>query len=67
MTYTDFFAKIITALFKDYGLLLVDSAHPELRKIEQPYFKWMIDHGEVITDLLLEQQQDPAILKVIKI
>ncbi len=56
MTYTDFFAKIITALFKDYGLLLVDSAHPELRKIEQPYFKWMIDHGEVITDLLLEQQ-----------
>lgn len=60
MTYTEFFAKIINSFFKEYGLLLVDSAHPELRQIEQSYFKWMVENGELLTDLLLEQQQELA-------
>lgn len=57
-TFTDFFAKLINFFFKDYGLLLIDSAHPDLRKIEQTYFKWMVENGEKITELLLDRQQE---------
>ncbi|MFD1849153.1 bacillithiol biosynthesis cysteine-adding enzyme BshC [Oceanobacillus bengalensis] len=43
-TYTDFFARIIFQLFNDDGLVLIDSAHPLVRKIEEPYFVQMIEN-----------------------
>lgn len=33
-TYVDFFAHLIMKLFVDSGLILVDSHHPALRKLE---------------------------------
>lgn len=45
-------------LFKNYGLLLIDSAHPDLRKIESTYFQLIIEYGEQITDRLLSKQEE---------
>jgi len=41
-TYVDFFAKLIFLIFKDSGVVLLDSADPEIRALEKPYFKKMI-------------------------
>lgn len=37
-TYVDFFARLIFKLFEDDGVILIDSAHPDIRKIESDYF-----------------------------
>ncbi|MCU9612207.1 bacillithiol biosynthesis cysteine-adding enzyme BshC [Caldibacillus lycopersici] len=55
-TYTQFFTYITNQLFKHYGLLMVDSADPLLRKIESEYFVALIENSERITDALLKQQ-----------
>ncbi|MGM7701067.1 bacillithiol biosynthesis cysteine-adding enzyme BshC [Pseudalkalibacillus sp. Hm43] len=39
---TDFFSYLMLTLFKDYGIVMLDSNHPEIRKIETPYFLEMI-------------------------
>ncbi len=56
-TFVDFFAFIIMELFKDYGLLIVDSGDRELRQLEKELFKRQIHHHDSITHSLLEQQQ----------
>src|SRR5690625_2513148 len=37
-TYVDFFARLIRQLFKNEGLVLVDSNDPDLRRLEADYF-----------------------------
>jgi bacillithiol synthase len=59
-TYVDFFANIIMELFKDYGLLIVDSGNREFRLLQKEFFKSQILHHEAITDKLLEQQREIA-------
>ncbi|MBS4177220.1 bacillithiol biosynthesis cysteine-adding enzyme BshC [Lederbergia citrea] len=56
-TITDLFSDIIMSLFKEYGLLIIDSAHPSLRQLEQPYFAKLIDNCSEITDAVLNQQE----------
>ena len=56
-SFVDFFAFIIMELFKDYGLLIVDSGDRELRQLEKEWFKKQIHHHDSITHSLLEQQQ----------
>ena len=56
-TYTDFFVHIANHFFKQYGLLMIDSAHPQLRKIESSYFQLMIQKGEKITEQLINRQK----------
>lgn len=34
---SDAFAKLIGSLFGKFGLILLDSADPELRKLEKPF------------------------------
>ncbi|HET7522387.1 MAG TPA: bacillithiol biosynthesis cysteine-adding enzyme BshC [Bacillales bacterium] len=41
-TFVDFFAYLVTALFKEDGLVLIDSNDPGLRRLETPFFKDMI-------------------------
>ncbi|GAB3793527.1 bacillithiol biosynthesis cysteine-adding enzyme BshC [Virgibacillus kimchii] len=41
-SYVDFFARLIHQLFEVEGLVLVDSAHPDLRKLEKDHFAGMI-------------------------
>ncbi|MBV7503836.1 bacillithiol biosynthesis cysteine-adding enzyme BshC [Bacillus sp. sid0103] len=56
-TLVDFFANIIMELFKDYGLLIVDSGNKEFRMLQKEFFKQQILHHEAITSKLLEQQK----------
>ncbi|MGF7046144.1 bacillithiol biosynthesis cysteine-adding enzyme BshC [Paenibacillus sp. DS2015] len=43
---SDAFAKLLCELFGQYGLVLLDSADPDLRKLEQPIFHSMIEKNE---------------------
>jgi len=54
--FVDFFANIIMELFKDYGLLIVDSGNKEFRMLQKEFLKKQILNHEAITYNLLEQQ-----------
>ena len=56
-TFVDFFANLIMELFKDYGLLIVDSGNKEFRLLQKEFFKQQIEHHDRITHSLLEQQK----------
>ncbi|HET7580921.1 MAG TPA: bacillithiol biosynthesis cysteine-adding enzyme BshC [Bacillales bacterium] len=56
-TFVDWFAHLIMALFKDYGLVLVDSGDPRMRAIETPVFNKMIDNNPGLNDRVLKQIQ----------
>ncbi|MHC0037269.1 bacillithiol biosynthesis cysteine-adding enzyme BshC [Pseudoneobacillus sp. C159] len=56
--FVDFFAYIIMELFKDKGILLVDSANPDLRKIEKAYFLDFINYHREISIALFRQQEE---------
>ncbi|MCM3110247.1 bacillithiol biosynthesis cysteine-adding enzyme BshC [Lederbergia lenta] len=55
-TFTDFFTYLVTYLFKDYGLLVIDSADKQLRQLEKPYFSRLIENNTEITSAVLSQQ-----------
>ena len=55
--FVDFFANLIMELFKDYGLLIVDSGNKEFRQLQKGFFEKQIKHHDVITFSLLEQQK----------
>ncbi|MFP5111176.1 bacillithiol biosynthesis cysteine-adding enzyme BshC [Bacillaceae bacterium C204] len=54
--FVDFFANIIMELFKDYGLLIVDSGNKEFRMLQKEFLKKQILNHVEITYNLLEQQ-----------
>src|SRR5690606_32212934 len=56
-TITDLFSCIIMELFKDYGLLIMDAADPNIRKLEQSYFEQLINENTQITNAVLQQQE----------
>jgi bacillithiol synthase len=53
-----FFAHLVMHLFKDYGLLVIDSAYPSLRKLEKSHFHHLIESSQSITNAVLEQQAE---------
>lgn len=53
-----FFAHFVMSLFKDFGLLVIDSAYPLLRKLETRHFHHLIENSQSITDKVLEQQEE---------
>jgi bacillithiol biosynthesis cysteine-adding enzyme BshC len=55
-TFTDFFACMIMELFKDFGLLIIDSGDHKLRELEREIFMNQVEHHDSITSLLLQQQ-----------
>ena len=57
-TYVDFFAGIIMHLFKETGLLLVDSGDPRLRKLESSIFGKQIKGFDEITNRVKSQQHN---------
>ncbi|MEH7075060.1 bacillithiol biosynthesis cysteine-adding enzyme BshC [Neobacillus drentensis] len=57
-TFVDFFANLIMELFKDYGLLIVDSGNKEFRDLQKEFFKQQILHHKEITYHLLAQQRE---------
>jgi bacillithiol synthase len=55
-TFVDFFANIVMELFKDYGLLIVDSGDSNFRLLQKENFSKQIQHHREVTNYLLEQQ-----------
>ncbi|MGE8079310.1 bacillithiol biosynthesis cysteine-adding enzyme BshC [Peribacillus loiseleuriae] len=55
-TFVDFFACLIHNWFHDFGLLMIDAADPELRKLESEFFAMFIDKAEAITKAVHSQQ-----------
>lgn len=53
-----FFAHFVMSLFKDFGLLVIDSASPLLRKLESRHFRHLIENSQAITNKVLEQQEE---------
>jgi bacillithiol synthase len=56
-TIVEFFAYLTMELFKEYGLLVIDSAFPPLRKLETTFFHELLDRNKEITESVLEQQK----------
>jgi bacillithiol synthase len=55
-TYVDFFAHLVLRLFKEEGVVLIDSGDEGLRKLEAPYFKEMVQRHEKAGAAFVEQQ-----------
>lgn len=55
-TIVDFFTYLVVDMFKKYGLLVIDSADKQLRELEKPFFRSMIENYEKITEQVLKQQ-----------
>ncbi|MBP1968203.1 bacillithiol biosynthesis cysteine-adding enzyme BshC [Virgibacillus natechei] len=49
-TYVDFFAHLIYQVFSEEGLVLIDSAHPEVRELESKHFVQMIEQQPEISE-----------------
>ena len=56
-TIVRFFAHFVMSLFKDFGLLVIDSSYPPLRRLEGSHFHHLIESSKSITDAVLEQQR----------
>ncbi|MCH1623885.1 bacillithiol biosynthesis cysteine-adding enzyme BshC [Fredinandcohnia quinoae] len=56
-TYVDFFMQIISTLFGDTGIVMVDSGSVELREIESDFLVEIIEKNRGIHDAVLHQQE----------
>lgn len=56
-TYVDFFARIIFELFPEEGVVLIDSANPNIRKLESNFFKQFIYKQRDISKAVYETVQ----------
>ncbi|WP_145413858.1 bacillithiol biosynthesis cysteine-adding enzyme BshC [Paenibacillus xylanexedens] len=51
---SDAFARMISALFAKTGLVLMDAANPELRKLEKPVFERLIRKNDSLREAYLQ-------------
>lgn len=56
-SFVDFFAQIIYRLFPNSGIVLVNSADPDLRQLEAPHFVQMIERQEAITEAVYHTKE----------
>lgn len=56
-TFVDFFSFVIMDLFKEQGLLLIDSGNRQLRKLEKEVLTEQVKESVKITSAVLEQQE----------
>jgi bacillithiol biosynthesis cysteine-adding enzyme BshC len=56
-TYTQFFEKLTYEMFSGYGLVIMNSSDPDLRKMESVFFQQFIRKNEEISEALLAQQE----------
>ncbi|UHA74135.1 bacillithiol biosynthesis cysteine-adding enzyme BshC [Paenibacillus sp. 481] len=57
---TDAFAHMLSDWFGPYGLVLLDSDDPALRRLEKPMFQSLIQGNECLEQALLASEQDIA-------
>ncbi|PTX51249.1 bacillithiol biosynthesis cysteine-adding enzyme BshC [Melghirimyces profundicolus] len=51
------FARLLHRLFGHHGLLMIDSAYPPLRRLEVPFFEWLIEHNEAFAEAVMTQAE----------
>ncbi|RXI98112.1 bacillithiol biosynthesis cysteine-adding enzyme BshC [Anaerobacillus alkaliphilus] len=56
-TYIDLFAAFIHKLFKHSGIILLDSHHPDLRKLEIPFFKQLVEENQSLNEKFLHTSE----------
>ncbi|TYR82628.1 bacillithiol biosynthesis cysteine-adding enzyme BshC [Priestia megaterium] len=56
-TFVDFFAHLVTTLFKNYGLILMDAASSGVRQIESSFFVQLIEQSKQLAEAVITQQQ----------
>lgn len=54
-TYVDLFSYIIHLLFKESGIVLVNSHHSDLRQLEVPFFRELIRQNDSLHQAFLQQ------------
>lgn len=57
-TYVDFFIRLIFELFKDTGIVLMDSGDFGIRELEAPYFTGFVNKSKFISKALMGQQDN---------
>lgn len=57
VTISDFFANLLNELFKEYGLLLVDSGNPKFRKLGASAYYEIVQQCSNISTNVLNQQE----------
>jgi bacillithiol biosynthesis cysteine-adding enzyme BshC len=55
---TDAFAKLMGSLFGKFGLILLDSADPNLRKVEEPFFTSLIMQNDALETAYMNSASD---------
>lgn len=55
-TFTTFFVRLMNGMFKEEGLLFIDSAFEGLRKLESDYFIRLIEESEQLAELIVQQE-----------
>lgn len=55
---TDAFAKLMGSLFGKFGLILLDSADPNLRKLERPFFTSLIEQNDELEKAYMNAASD---------
>lgn len=49
------FARLLHQLFGRYGLLMIDSTYEPLRRLEAPFFEWLIRDNEKFNQAVMDQ------------
>jgi len=57
-SFTDFFAHLIFQVFEDEGLVLIDSAHPDVRELEKKHFNLLIGKQREISNAVYNSIQE---------
>lgn len=57
-TYVDFCARLIFALFPDEGIVLIDSGHDDVRRLEANYFEQLITKQPEVAQSVYETIQE---------
>lgn len=55
-TFTHFFVRLMNGLFRDEGLLFIDSAFQPLRKLESEYFVRLIEEMEIVAEKIFNKE-----------
>ncbi|MFV8827046.1 bacillithiol biosynthesis cysteine-adding enzyme BshC [Alkalihalobacterium sp. APHAB7] len=58
--YSHFFSQLMAWIFKEEGLVLLDSADPQIRNIESSMFSLLIEENEAINTAFLTQAEEVA-------
>ncbi len=56
-SYIDLFSTFIHKLFKNSGIVLLDAHHPELRKLEVPFLKRLVEENQTLNEKFLETSE----------